>query len=186
MVSLEDIKNGIQHWIRHPNPWVVALIVALISSGTITYLIMQPNVVYEKLPTYLVAENATDTTKQQPSIRSVTCVVLKNTGNVPAHDVIIEIESLNFFPDRTELHPEIWKLYCSEIKCEDHGANFAIYISAPEEEPKILIDGMYDGGKKIEMEKTTFLREVIVIVCSFILGFVTCFVVIRLGRSRQD
>lgn len=170
---------------------VVALRIALlVSPGINTYWIMQPNVVYEELPTIPIAENESSNTEQQPSMSSVTCVVVKNTGHSPASEVLLTIEAENFFPDRTGLHPESWE-YISRVIYSDQnkkvyflekfagGANFMITIPAPEEEPEIIISGMWGGGEKIEMKKSTPLIIILIGLGVYYLGFLTCLLVIR-------
>lgn len=169
---------------------VAILIPLLISPGLITYWIMQPNVVYEQLPTIPIAENESSNTKQQPSMSSVTCVIVKNTGRTPASEVFVTIKSENFFPDRTGLHPEDWE-YISRVIDSDRnkkvyffnkfagGANFMISIPAPEKEPEINISGMWGGGEKIEREKSTPLIIILIGLGVYYLGFLTCLLVIR-------
>ena len=164
---------------------LIAALIMLAITTVIESYFEQPNVVYEKLPIYIIAENKTNTTKQQPSTRSVACVLIKNIGHAPAHNVRIEIYS-NFDQNLNEMQPKIWQTICHREKGIDRtratyilnefadGANFAIYISAPEKEPEIDIDGIHDGGKKIEMEKSTPLIGILIIgLGSYILGLLT-------------
>jgi putative transcriptional regulator len=177
---------------------VAILITILIPPGLITYWIMQPNVVCEQLPTIPITENESSNTKQQPSMSSVTCVIVKNTGYSPAYDVFVTINSENFFPERTGLDPEDWK-YISRVIDSDRnkkvyflnkfasGSKFTIIIPSPEKEPEIIVNGMWGGGKKIVMEKSTPPIIILIGLCVYYLGFLTCLLVIRflLPRIRR-
>ncbi|MBE9593340.1 MAG: hypothetical protein IMF19_07645 [Proteobacteria bacterium] len=187
MVSLKSIKN----WIA--NPFVVALIIALIPSGIIVSLIMQPNVVYEKLPTYQIAET------NDTHVRSVTCVILKNTGHAPANNIVFAIGSSTFFPELIDIDPPIWHEYCRERESKIRnqkvysleefadGASFTLHISSQIKNPDITIEGIHSGGNKIEMEKHTFPIEVILIgLLSYIIGLSTCSLFKLYSRSKKN
>ena len=153
-------------------------------------IIAKIQVVYEELPTIPIAENESSNTEQQPSMSSVTCVVVKNTGHSPASEVLLTIEAENFFPDRTGLHPESWG-YISHVINSDRnkkvyflekfagGANFMINIPAPEEEPEIIIRGMWGRGEKIEIKKSTPLIIILIGLGLYSLGLSTCFLVTK-------
>lgn len=186
MLSLKSIKK----WIT--NPFVVALIIALIPSGIIIGLIMQPNVVYEKLPTYLIAET------NDTHIRSVTCVIIKNTGHAPANNMKFAIGSSTFFPELIDIDPPIWHECCYEIESKTRnrkvysldefadGASFTLHISSQKKNPDITIDGIHDGGEKIEMEKHTSPISVMLIgLLVYILGLATCSLYNRYLRKRK-
>jgi putative transcriptional regulator len=196
MVSLEDIQNMIQHWIRHPNPWVVGLIMALISSGILIDLILQPNVVYEELPVYKI------NTSEAADIKSVVAVSLKNTGYSEAHGVKLVTysnisDATKFYQDKNEIVPDHFKeLIDVEAKPDLYrmvysidafaaGANIFICISAPYKEPEVKISGTYEYGKDIKIEKS-FLKGPIVIIGLFTLGFLTCFFIISIIRRIRE
>jgi len=192
MVSLEDIKNRILHWILHPNPWVVGLIMVLIPSGILTGLILQPNVVYEKLPVYKI------NTSEGADIKSVFAVSLKNTGYSEAHGVkLVTYSKINdakkFYQHKNEIVPDHFKeLIDVEAKPDlfrmvysidalAAGANFFICISTPYEEPEVKISGTYEHGKEIKIDKS-FLKGPMVIIGLYTLGFLTCFFIMPLIR----
>ena len=164
---------------------VIALVVALIMNflgGVFTIILMQPRVVYEELPIYLIGD---------ANIKSVSCVLLKNTGYDTADDVKFAIKSTDFY-QTNEMWPKIMKDYCDINESDPYrptysfkkfapGAFVWISISAPCENPELDIDGRYNGGGRIiENEKGTTPIGVLVIgLGSFLSGFFTYFLVIR-------
>jgi hypothetical protein len=197
MVSLEDIKNRIRHWILHPNPWVVGLIIALlIPSGILTVLILQPCVVYEKLPVYKI------NTSEDANIKSVFAVSLKNTGHSEAHEVkLVTYSKINdlkkFYQDKNEIVPDHFKELI-DVKADPDlfrmvysidafaaGTNFFICIATPYEEPDVKISGIYEHGKEIKIEKSS-LKGPMVIICLYALGFLTCFFIMRIIRRIRE
>jgi hypothetical protein len=169
---------------------VVALIVALIMNflGGLFTTIMQPDVVYEELPVYLIGET------NDTYIKSVSCVLLKNTGYDTASDVKFEITSTDFYLNYNEMWPEIMKDFCDIDESDPYRPTYSfkkfapdafvwISISAPCRNPELHMDGRYDGGEIIEKEKgTTPIGASVIGFGSFLSGFFTYFAGIRFLR----
>jgi hypothetical protein len=183
--KMVSFKSTIIKWTT--NPLVVALIIFILTA-IFAYGIIQPNIKYEKDP--IIITNA-------PVMKCVHCVLLKNIGYSTAEDVIFEIKS-DFFQDYNEIMPEIWRDYCMINLSDDRyrttytfdkfadGTSVMISIPAPSKDSEIKIGGMHDGGKEIMENGSTLKGALIIGVCSYILGLLTCLAVFKfyLGRKK--
>lgn len=149
------------------------LVGILITQGS--NIVFQPNIEYEECPKYIVNTSL---------MKSVHCILLKNTGYAPSDNVKLTIET-DFFQQYNTIEPE-------EIICDGcmkvngnktiysfdkfaKGAIAWIYIPAPSENAKIGISGIYNGGIPIKKGTSTtpnILMNQLIIGVLFLISYV--------------